>query len=193
MSEAALDKAGTPTREARLPAMHSQALVGFLREFAAQRWRLRDLRGRYASPRVLDETNAERDESIRRETRFPDGPAEWSLPGPHFSVGNLLRQTPRRISTTHRQYDCIALTAIPDAYPPRTKPGPGLRGRGVAAADLEGEVGGRRVVLLFVAGARLLPPRQPRNDRPCQRADSGLRHRPVRQQLRTQLHRHGLR
>ncbi len=117
---AALDKAGTPAREARLPAVHSRELARFLRKLAGQPRRLRDLRGSYACHTIHNETNAQRDGTIRRETRFPDSPGEWILSGPHFFVGNPLYKTPRRVCTTNRQYDCIDLTAIPDDYLPRT-------------------------------------------------------------------------
>ncbi len=117
---AALDKAGTPAREARLPAVHLRELVGFLRKLAAQPRRLRDLRGRYDSHTIHNETNAQRDRTIRRETRFPDSPGEWILSGPHFFVGNPLYKTPRSVCTQKGHYDCIDLTAIPDDYLPRT-------------------------------------------------------------------------
>ncbi len=117
---AALDKAGTPAREARLPAVHSRELVGFLRKLAAQPRRLRDLRGRCDSHTIHNETNAQRDGTIRRETRFPDAPGEWILSGPHFFVGNPLYKTPRRACRLSSHYDCIDLTAIPDDYLPRT-------------------------------------------------------------------------
>ena len=116
----ALDPNGTPPEEARLPALHSVELMEFLRKFAAQPRRLRDLAGQYGSPRILDETNSVNDGTIRRETRFPEGPSEWILSGPHFFVGNPLYKTPRRECRLNSHYDCIDLTAIPDDYLPRT-------------------------------------------------------------------------
>ncbi len=117
---AALDASETRPEEARLPALHSVELVEFIRKFAAQPRRLRDLEGQYASTSMFHETNAVRDGTIRRETRFPSGPGEWILSGPHFFVGNPLYKTPRRKCRLSSHYDCIDLTWIPDDYLPRT-------------------------------------------------------------------------
>ena len=116
----ALDASGTAAEEARLPALHSLELMEFLRKVAAQPRRLRDLAGQYGSPVILNETISVKDGTIRRETRFPDGPYEWILSGPHFFVGNPLYKTPRCICTEKGHYDCIDLTVIPDDYLPRT-------------------------------------------------------------------------
>lgn len=66
------------------------------------------------------ETNRQNDGTIKRETRFPVKPEEWILSGPHFNVGNPFFQTPKEGCNTHRAYDNIDLTAIPDDYLPRT-------------------------------------------------------------------------
>ena len=116
----ALDPSGTPPEEARLPALHSVELMEFLRKFAAQPRRLRDLAGQYASSAMFHETSSVNDGTIRRETRFPKGPSEWILSGPHFFVGNPLYKTPRPQCRLNSHYDCIDLTAIPDDYLPRT-------------------------------------------------------------------------
>jgi hypothetical protein len=69
---------------------------------------------------MFDETYAQRDGTIRRETRFPRGPEEWILSGPHLYVGNPLSKTPREICETKAAYDPLDLEAIPDDYLPRT-------------------------------------------------------------------------
>ena len=117
---AALDKDGTPATQARLPAVHSAEMMSVMRKFAGQERRLRDLEGEFLCTMMWHETNAQRDGIIRRETRFPSGTEEWVLSGPHFSVGNPLAKTPRRICKEKADYDCIDLTVIPDDYLPRT-------------------------------------------------------------------------
>ncbi|MBF0213305.1 MAG: hypothetical protein HQM00_07035 [Magnetococcales bacterium] len=115
------DEEGTPPLQARLPALHSQELMGVLEKFAAQPRRLGDLQDEYFSTVMWDETNAvKKDHTIRRETRFPDSPSEWILSGPHFYVGTPFNKTPKRECNTHRAYDNIDLTFIPDDYLPRT-------------------------------------------------------------------------
>ena len=114
------DPPGTPPLQARLPSVHSRNIVDVLRKFADQPRRLGDLQGEYYSTEMWHETNAQRDHTIRRETRFPEHPGEWILSGPHFYVGNPFYKTPRRVCTANGHYDVIDLTEIPDDYLPRT-------------------------------------------------------------------------
>jgi hypothetical protein len=114
------DEEGTPPLQARLPSLHSRQLIKVLEKFAAQPRRLGDLKDEYYSTVMFDETNSQKDGTIRRETRFPESPGEWILSGPHFFVGNSFNKTPRRVCTANGHYDNIDLTAIPDNYMPRT-------------------------------------------------------------------------
>ena len=116
----ALDPSGTATNEARLAAVHSTELMSVMRKFADQPRRLRDLETEYSCRTIWHETGARDDGTIRRETRFPDGPEEWILSGPHFFVGNPLNKSPRRECKEKADYDCIDLTTIPEDYLPRT-------------------------------------------------------------------------
>lgn len=114
------DEPGTPTDQARLPALHAKQLISVLEKFAAQPIRLGDLKDKYSSTVMFDETYAQRDGTIRRETRFPPDTSNWILSGPHFFVGSPLYKTPRRMCTENSHYDVLDLTAIPDDYLPRT-------------------------------------------------------------------------
>lgn len=114
------DPPGTPVLQARLPVLHAQQLLDVLEKFADQPRRLGDLEGQYTATVMWDETNRQKDGTIRRETRFPESPEEWILSGPHFYVGTPFYQTPRRICATHRAYDSLDLTCLPDDYLPRT-------------------------------------------------------------------------
>ncbi len=69
---------------------------------------------------MFDETYAQRDGTIRRETRFPRDTTEWILSGPHFSVANPFHQTPRSVCETNRAYDRIDLENLPEEFLPRT-------------------------------------------------------------------------
>ena len=115
-----LDKKNTPSERARLPSLHSSELMRVMRKFADQPRRLRDFEGAFACNRIWEETGAQHDGTIRRETRFPTDAGEWILSGPHFFVGNPLNKTPRERCATKGDYDCIDLTAIPSDYLPRT-------------------------------------------------------------------------
>lgn len=114
------DTEETPALEARLPALHSQNLVSVLEKFAAQEKRLGNLRDEYFSLEMWHETNAQKDNTIRRDTQFPKSPEELILSGPHFFVGTPFNKTPRAICTEKGHYDVIDLTQIPDNYFPRT-------------------------------------------------------------------------
>lgn len=114
------DEEGTEPLAARLPALHAQQLLAVLQKFAAQPQRLGDLQGQYTSTVMFDETYAQRDGIIRRETSFPADASQWVLSGPHFYVGNPFYKTPREICTEKGHYDGIDLLTIPDDYLPRT-------------------------------------------------------------------------
>ncbi len=114
------DEAGTDVLEARLPALHARQLIQVLEKFAAQPRRLGDLKGQYLSLEMWHETNAQKDGTIKRETRFPQSPEQWILSGPHFFVGNSMFQTPKRVCETHRAYDNLDLQSLPDDYLPRS-------------------------------------------------------------------------
>lgn len=114
------DEPGIPALQARLPALHSRELLSVLEKFAAQPRRLGDLKGEYFSTVMFDETYAQKDGTIRRETRFPSHAGEWVLSGPHFFVGNPFYKTPRAECTQNSHYDVLDLSDLPDDYLPRT-------------------------------------------------------------------------
>jgi len=115
------DDPGTPARQARLPALHSQQLQSVLEKFAAAPKRLGDLSVDviYATQH-WNETIAQQDRTIRRDTSFPADAKELVLSGPHFYVGSPLYKTPRAACTEKGHYDCLDLTTLPEDYLPRT-------------------------------------------------------------------------
>lgn len=114
------DEAGTAPGEARLPALHAVQLVEVLRKFADYPRRLADLGDEYLTPEMWHETNAQKDGTIRRETRFPAASRELVLSGPHFHVANPLNKTPRARCELNSDYDVLDLDALPSDYLPRT-------------------------------------------------------------------------
>jgi hypothetical protein len=114
------DEPGTQPHHARLPALHAGTLIEVLEKLACYPRRLGDLGDSYFSTVMFDETYAQRDGTIRRDTGFVDAASDWVLSGPHFFVANPFHQTPKRNCNTHRAYDIIDLEAIPDEYLPRT-------------------------------------------------------------------------
>ncbi|ASY81933.1 hypothetical protein BJK05_18885 [Pectobacterium polaris] len=114
------DDEGTPNVEARLPALHAIQLISVLEKIAAQPKRLGDLQKDYFSTVMFDETYAQRDGTIERNTTFPKETSHWILSGPHFYVGNPLYNTPKSICDSHKAYDSLDLLTLPDDYFPRT-------------------------------------------------------------------------
>ena len=112
------DDPGTPADQARLPALHAKSLSPALAKLRSAR-RLADIEVWDASF-VLNETYAQKDGTIQRETRFPGSPESLVLTGPLFYVANPLYKTPRRVCTQNSHYDVIDLETIPDTYLPRT-------------------------------------------------------------------------
>ena len=114
------DGEGTPATFARLPALHSEQLISVLEKFAAQPKSLGDLQGDFISLEMWHETNAQKEETITRETKFPQETKQWVLSGPHFFVGNPFYKTPRYPCKLSSDYDVVELESIPIDYLPRT-------------------------------------------------------------------------
>ncbi|WP_251930359.1 Eco57I restriction-modification methylase domain-containing protein [Salinibacter ruber] len=114
------DGEDTAVREARLSVVHSQQILEVLRRFANQPKRLGDLKGEYKSTVMFDETYAQEDGTIERDTQFIDNVKNWVLSGPHFFVATPFYKTPREGCNNNQDYDELALTSIPADYLPRT-------------------------------------------------------------------------
>lgn len=114
------DRPGTPAHRARLPLVHSDESMRVLRKLAQHPCRLRDLAEDMHATTMWDETYAQRDGTIRRETRFPSDPSTWIFSGPHFFVATPINKTPRAQCNHNKDYDSIDLDTIPDEYLPRT-------------------------------------------------------------------------
>ena len=114
------DAAGTPPLRARLPALHAKTLLGVLGKLAAHPKRLGDLGDDFHVTGHWHETMAQRQGTIRRETRFPADASELILSGPHFFVGNPFNKTPRAECTKNSDYDVLDLTTLSENYLPRT-------------------------------------------------------------------------
>ena len=117
---ALFDDDNTPPREARLPAIHSRELLTAIQKLASHPRRLADLEGLFYCTQHWNETIAQQNGTIRRETCFPSKSDELVLSGPHFSVGNPLNKTPRETCLKSSDYDCLDLTTLSDNYLPRT-------------------------------------------------------------------------
>jgi hypothetical protein len=114
------DKPGTPAMRARLPVLHSAETLTVLRKLAQHPHRLAALGDDVFGTEMWHETNAQKDGTIRKETRFAMSANEWILSGPHFYVGTPFNKTPRAVCTHNKHYDAVNLEAVADDYLPRT-------------------------------------------------------------------------
>ena len=113
------DEPGTAGKKARLPALHSRELMSVIEKFVKSQ-HLGELQNRFDTTQHWNETGAQRDGTISRETRFATQPQELIVSSPCFYVGNPLQKTPRRICDTNRAYDVLDITELPEDYLPRT-------------------------------------------------------------------------
>ena len=115
------DEAGTDALEARLPALHAQQLISVLERFSSVQKNVRALGSTIRTVDVhFDETQAQKDGIIRRQTQFAKNSEQWVLSGPHFFIGNPFFKSPRPGCKSNKDYDAIDLVNMPDDYLPRT-------------------------------------------------------------------------
>ena len=116
------DERGTSPAQARLPAIHSVELMSALSKLANVEHKVGDLgaRGLFTNSTHWNETNAKSDGTLERLVSFVEGENEFVQSGPHVGLSNPLSKTPRRVSETHKAYDSVDLTWVPDSYTPRT-------------------------------------------------------------------------
>lgn len=114
------DGEDTPALEAHLPALHTRQLLSVLDKFAAYPRKLADLGIDFYATQHWNETNAQNDGTIRRDTQFPESADQLIFSGPHIYTANPCYKTPRAQCNTPRAYDSLDITTLPDDYLPRT-------------------------------------------------------------------------
>ena len=114
------DGENTLINEARLPTLHSIQLVDVLKKFSQNSKRLSSFVYCNTPSTCWNETNAQKDGTIRRDTQFPSFSNELILSGPHFYVATPIYKTPRRVCTEKGHYDIIDLIELSNDYLPRT-------------------------------------------------------------------------
>ena len=113
------DDEGTPSRQARLPALYTRAFLSpILSRFASSARKMADLD--YGVSVCWDETGAPKAGIIKRQTGFVSSADEVIYSGPQFFVGNPMNKTARPQCRLNSDYDNIDLTVAPEDYTPRT-------------------------------------------------------------------------
>jgi hypothetical protein len=114
------DEPGTPSWQARLPAIHSLELVSVLKKIAIHPTKLEALSEKYFSTYMYDQTASQKEGLIKKEVGFVTSDDDFIITGPHFFVGNPIYKTPRAICTLNSHYDFIDHSDIGINYLQRT-------------------------------------------------------------------------
>ena len=113
------DEPGTPSREARLPALYTrQFLSPILERLTNVAMSFGDTE--FGTSRCWDESNAQKDGTIVRRTSFADSAEEIVYSGPLFFVGCPINKTARRNCKSNGDYDSVDFTVMDESYRPRT-------------------------------------------------------------------------
>lgn len=104
---------------ARLPSLHASTMIDVLHCFASQE-RILGKNNEIYQDFMWNETYAQEDHTIKRDTHFPDNLAGLICAGPHISVANPMFKTPRRICKEKADFDRIYLDFVDQKYLPRS-------------------------------------------------------------------------
>ena len=114
------DDQETPLLHAKLPMIYSQQVLAVLEKLLCQEKHLSDHQEEYTHAYLFDETKAQKDSFIEKNTSFPDSHQLSIISGGHIYASNPFYKTPDRICEKHHDYSCIDLTNISEDYFPRT-------------------------------------------------------------------------
>jgi len=103
-------------RGARLPVLQIDAFMRVVSLVAKQEHTFANLGSELFGTRMWDETNAQKDGTIKRLVDFPESLSSFIYSGPHFGVATPLLKTPRRICRLNSDYDSVDLEVIGNTY-----------------------------------------------------------------------------
>ena len=101
-------------KQARLPAIYSKDLMDVLKLMARQKVTMSQCK--IYSSQIWDETNAQKDGTIRRNIHFPETLRDTIYSGPHIGVANPLFKASRSTCVLNSDYDNIDLTSVDENY-----------------------------------------------------------------------------
>ena len=105
---------------ARLPVLQVDDFMTIVSLTAKQDHSFAELGDELFGTRMWDETNAQKDGTIRRQVGFPENLGQMIYSGPHFTVANPLFKTPRKVCRLNSDYDNIDLLMLEKGYIQRT-------------------------------------------------------------------------
>lgn len=111
-------------KETKLLALHSKQLLNVIKKLAAQDICVGNVPGVYISE-MWNETNAQRDGTIKKSVGFPEKPMGLIMAGSQIGVATPFLKTPRRVCKKNSDFDPIDIAFINDNYLPRSNYMPG--------------------------------------------------------------------
>lgn len=107
-------------KEARLPVLFVSDFLEVIKLIANYPKKFSDLGDAMFGTRMWDETNAQKDGTIKRKVDFPENHTGMIYSGPHFNVSTPIFKTPRRVCKLNSDYDNVDLLFLKDSYIQRT-------------------------------------------------------------------------
>jgi len=144
--------------KARLPAIHGNQILNSLDKLSKHKTLNKGL-SQCVSTRHWDETNSQKDQTIKRFTSFPDQSNKIILSGSHIYVNNPLYKTPNKNCKHQQDFSIIDLQSISANYYPRTNYLPNIEIKEYLARIPKVTWGVKKVTDYYRLGFRaMLPP-----------------------------------
>ncbi|MDR1640236.1 MAG: class I SAM-dependent DNA methyltransferase, partial [Clostridiales bacterium] len=113
-------------QEARLPAVHANALIDVLNLFSIQQTYIGSPKIEAFCSIMWEETRDQNSNIISRNVSFPDSINNAIYSGPHIAVANPIFKCSRSKCELNSDYDCVDLSTISDGYLQRFNYQPGI-------------------------------------------------------------------
>ncbi|GAB6553529.1 hypothetical protein CN439_25775 [Bacillus cereus] len=110
----------TDVYKTKLLNIHSTEIINVLIKLSSYSYKISTLQEKVFDTVMLDETKAQTDEYILKETFIPSTTSELIYQGPHFFVATPFNKSPREVCKHNLDYDKINLNEIDKDYLPRT-------------------------------------------------------------------------
>lgn len=113
------DEKGVPYSQTRLPMIHCVQILNAVKNLNSTDKKIED-HTEFFSTQCWNETGAQNDGIIVRNTIFVESFKDFIYSGPNIGVANPMYKTPRRICKVKNDYDSVNLSNISECYMPRT-------------------------------------------------------------------------
>lgn len=106
--------------QTKLPVLHSNNIFNVSKKLANAKLKLGSLDNEVWFSQIFNETGAQDQGFIIRDTHFVENDSNFVLSGPHFYVGNAVYKTPKRLCKTQNAFDVVQVGFVERDYRPRS-------------------------------------------------------------------------